>query len=109
MHVVLLLCSDADDNVNYTYTTQCTDASKLSTVSFLPVYQEQLAHMIRSSAGFKGEDYWSPLKGFKIVINAGNGMGGFIKDLVEDLGANTDGSLYLEPDGTFPNHLANPE
>jgi hypothetical protein len=33
----------------------------------------------------------------------------FTQDLVEDLGANTDGSLYLEPDGTFPNHLANPE
>jgi hypothetical protein len=64
---VLSLCDANDYDVNTTYIT-CTDASKLSTVSFLPVYQEQLAHMIRSSVGFKGEDYWSPLKGTYVII-----------------------------------------
>ncbi|KAG5186936.1 hypothetical protein JKP88DRAFT_348102 [Tribonema minus] len=83
--------------------------SRLTNVEFLPVYQEQLAKMIRDGVGFKGDAYWTPLAGFKLVINAGNGMGGFIQDLLQGLGADTTGSLYLEPDGTFPNHLANPE
>ena len=31
------------------------------------------------------------------------------QQLLQNLGADTSGSLHLEPDGTFPNHLANPE
>ncbi len=51
-----------------------------------------------------------PLEGFKIVVDAGNGAGGFYADKVlKPLGADTDGSQFLEPDGTFPNHIPNPE
>jgi len=51
-----------------------------------------------------------PLEGFKIAVDAGNGAGGFFPRLVlEPLGADTSASIYLEPDGHFPNHIPNPE
>ncbi len=39
----------------------------------------------------------------------GNGAGGFYADMLKALGARTDGSQVLEPDGNFPNHSPNPE
>ena len=55
-------------------------------------------------------DYDHPLAGFHIVVDAGNGAGGFYADKVlQPLGADTTGSRYLEPDGMFPNHVPNPE
>lgn len=51
-----------------------------------------------------------PLKGLKIIVDAGNGAGGFFVDKVlKPLGADTAGSQFLEPDGNFPNHIPNPE
>ena len=51
-----------------------------------------------------------PLKGFKIVVDAGNGSGGFFTSKVlEPLGADCTGSQFLDPDGMFPNHAPNPE
>lgn len=50
-----------------------------------------------------------PLEGLKIVVDAGNGAGGFYADKVlQPLGADVVG-CYLEPDGNFPNHIPNPE
>ncbi|MBU1218747.1 phosphomannomutase/phosphoglucomutase [Myxococcota bacterium] len=44
----------------------------------------------------------------KIAIDAGNGMGGLVlPGLIERLDIETK-NLYFEPDGTFPNHEANP-
>lgn len=52
----------------------------------------------------------APLTGFKVVVNAGNGCGGFFaRDVLARLGADTAGSLHLDPDGAFPNHMPNPE
>lgn len=46
----------------------------------------------------------------KIIVNAGNGSGGFFTwDVLDKLGADTFGSLHLRPDGMFPNHIPNPE
>lgn len=43
-------------------------------------------------------------------MNAGNGSGGFFTwDVLDKLGADTFGSLHLNPDGMFPNHIPNPE
>lgn len=51
-----------------------------------------------------------PLSGLHIVIDAGNGAGGFfVRDVLEPLGADCTGSQFLEPDGRFPNHQPNPE
>lgn len=47
---------------------------------------------------------------FQIIVNAGNGSGGFFTwDVLDRLGADTFGSLHLNPDGMFPNHIPNPE
>lgn len=46
----------------------------------------------------------------QVVVNAGNGSGGFFTwNVLDKLGADTFGSLHLEPDGMFPNHIPNPE
>ncbi len=51
-----------------------------------------------------------PLSGLKIVVDAGNGAGGFYaKKILEPLGADVSASQFLEPDGHFPNHQPNPE
>ena len=72
---------------------------------FMDTYSKILADKIRSATG---ED--KPLLGFKIVVDAGNGEGGFYVDKVlKPLGADTTGSRFLEPDGSFPNHIPNPE
>ncbi len=72
---------------------------------FMDVYAKILADKIRAATGEE-----KPLEGFKIVVDAGNGAGGFYVDKVlAPLGANTDGSRFLEPDGSFPNHIPNPE
>lgn len=50
------------------------------------------------------------LSGLHIVVDAGNGDGGFFVDkILNPLGADTTGSAFLEPDGMFPNHIPNPE
>ncbi|MCK4881148.1 MAG: phosphomannomutase/phosphoglucomutase, partial [Bacteroidales bacterium] len=54
--------------------------------------------------------YNRPLQGLKIIVDAGNGAGGFFAGKVlEPLGADTSGSQFLLPDGRFPNHVPNPE
>lgn len=50
------------------------------------------------------------LNHLKIVVDAGNGAGGFfVTKILNELGADTTGSQFLEPDGLFPNHIPNPE
>ena len=50
------------------------------------------------------------LDGMKIIVDAGNGSGGFFAEkILAPLGADTTGSQFLEPDGMFPNHIPNPE
>lgn len=48
-------------------------------------------------------------KPLTVVLDAGNGLSGtYIPAVLEKLGATVHG-LYLESDGTYPNHLPNPE
>lgn len=71
-------------------------------------YAKGLCEKIKKEVN--AEDYEHPLKGFHIVVDAGNGAGGFYADKVlAALGADTSGSRYLDPDGMFPNHVPNPE
>ena len=78
---------------------------KLVDGEFMDAYAKILADKIRAATGEE-----KPLDGFRIVVDAGNGAGGFYVDKVlKPLGANTEGSRYLEPDGSFPNHIPNPE
>ncbi|MBQ6088118.1 MAG: phosphomannomutase/phosphoglucomutase [Firmicutes bacterium] len=56
------------------------------------------------------EEPEKPLRGLRIVVDAGNGAGGFYATrILEPLGADITGSQFLEPDGLFPNHQPNPE
>ena len=54
-------------------------------------------------------DSQKPLEGLKILLNAGNGSGGFFQKVLEDLGADASLSQHLEPNGAFPNGVPNPE
>ena len=72
-------------------------------------YAQILVDKIRAGVN-SPENYERPLEGMKIVVDAGNGAGGFFADKVlARLGADTGGSQFLNPDGMFPNHIPNPE
>ena len=58
--------------------------------AFLPVYMDQLAARIRQGLGTDAE---KPLAGLHIVVDAGNGAGGFYAELMARLGADTAGSF----------------
>ncbi len=74
--------------------------------SFMDTYTGYLRSKIIDGCA-KGD---KPLEGLHIVVDAGNGAGGFfVRDVLEKLGADTAGSQFLEPDGHFPNHIPNPE
>lgn len=73
---------------------------------FLDTYKGLLADRIRKGLE---TDIEKPLLGLHVVVDAGNGAGGFYADLLKDLGAWIEGSQFLEPDGRFPNHMPNPE
>ena len=73
--------------------------------AFMDAYAQILANKIRTATGEE-----KPLEGMRIVVDAGNGAGGFYAEKVlQPLGADTTGSRYLDPDGSFPNHIPNPE
>ena len=78
------------------------------TVDVMTPYVNGLKEKILSALGCAKEE--KPFSGLKIVVDAGNGAGGFFAErLLEPLGADITGSRFLEPDGRFPNHQPNPE
>ena len=80
--------------------------AKVQKYDLMDRYCHFLRKKIRQALG--EED--APLKGMHIVVDAGNGDGGFFAtQILGRLGADTTGSRYLEPDGHFPNHIPNPE
>ena len=77
-------------------------------VDYMKIYAARLRRMICKAVGKTEAEL--PLKNYKIVVDAGNGVGGFYAhNVLEKLGANITGSRFLEPDGMFPNHIPNPE
>ena len=82
---------------------------KLTSDDFIAIYAAKLVETIRKGVD-RTDNYEKPLTGLKIVVDAGNGAGGFYVDKVlKPLGADTTGSQFLDPDGMFPNHIPNPE
>lgn len=72
---------------------------------FMKDYCNRLVETVRAATG---EDM--PLYGRIIIVDAGNGVGGFFASKVlQPLGAITAGSINLCPDGRFPAHIPNPE
>ena len=84
------------------------DISGVETVDSISVYCDFLKDKIKKS--IQAQEYDTPLKELHVVVDTGNGAGGFFVDKVlKPLGADTSGSQFLEPDGNFPNHIPNPE
>ncbi|MDF1575377.1 MAG: phosphomannomutase/phosphoglucomutase [Bacteroidales bacterium] len=85
------------------------EEGQLEKYDFISEYSAFLVDTIRK--GMNDPDhYQTPLKGLKIIVDAGNGAGGFFAgQVLQALGADTSGSQFLQPDGRFPNHVPNPE
>jgi len=73
-------------------------------VDYMSAYAAGLRQMITDACGE------NPLAGLHIIVDAGNGVGGFYAtQVLAPLGADIAGSQFLDPDGRFPNHIPNPE
>lgn len=80
---------------------------KRKMADILGPYAKDLVGKIRKGIGSQET---KPLAGWHIVVDAGNGSGGFFAEYVlQELGADTTGSQFLAPDGYFPNHIPNPD
>ncbi len=81
---------------------------KVTPTDYMSQYAGSLRELI--CKGVNAPNYEKPLQGFSIVVDAGNGAGGFYaQNVLAPLGADVSGSQFLEPDGMFPNHIPNPE
>lgn len=81
---------------------------KVEEVNYMEKYSQNLREMICREVN--AENYEQPLLGKKILVDAGNGVGGFYAtEVLAPLGADITGSQFLDPDGMFPNHVPNPE
>ncbi len=96
---ILTLASQAQECIS-------EQEGKIEKCDYMKDYAARLRDMIIREAG-KGE---KPLLNYHIVVDAGNGVGGFYaNEVLAPLGADVSGSQFLEPDGMFPNHIPNPE
>ena len=81
---------------------------KLSAFRLAEAYSRHMRELICREVA--SENAEKPLAGLHIIVDAGNGAAGFFATrILEPLGADVSGSVYLEPDGYFPNHVPNPE
>jgi len=86
-----------------------TNKGEVTSRDFISVYAARLVDTVRQGVE-SANNFDRPLTGLKIIVDAGNGAGGFYADKVlKPLGADITGSQFLDPDGTFPNHVPNPE
>jgi len=84
------------------------DITRVDKVNLIDIYSASLCEKI--CASIDSGDQKKPLEGLHIIVDAGNGAGGFFAtQVLEKLGADISGSQFLEPDGYFPNHMPNPE
>jgi Phosphomannomutase len=82
---------------------------KIQSFDLISEYSDFLIAKIRKDVNHATHKN-TPLTGFRIVVDAGNGAGGFFAEKVlKQLGADITGSQFLNPDGMFPNHIPNPE
>lgn len=102
---IAVLLSEAEKIYGKTYRAEPTLCVENN---YMKTYCSHLREMIKK--GVNVENYNEPLAGLKIIVDAGNGVGGFYaSDVLAPLGADIQGSQFLDPDGMFPNHIPNPE
>jgi phosphomannomutase len=101
--------SDIDKIIGYAENLDAypySQPGKIEKVKFMSRYAQDLRSMILKALD-NGD---KPLKNIHIIVDAGNGVGGFYAtQVLEPLGADISHSQFLEPDGNFPNHIPNPE
>ncbi len=86
-----------------------TSSGSVTEIDYMKQYSANLRKMIIDCVNSE-DDREKPLKNYHIVVDAGNGAGGFYAtEVLAPLGADISGSQFLEPDGMFPNHIPNPE
>lgn len=79
-------------------------------VDWMPEYSQSLTNAVASRVvKGGGSPNPLPLQGMRLVLNAGNGAGGFFADVLKGLGADVSGSIHLEPNPEFPHGVPNPE
>ncbi len=84
---------------------QAAEPGIVEEIPLISYYSADIINKIQEGTGLK-----QPLKDLRIVLDAGNGAGGFFaSEVLEKLGADTTGSQFLNPDGYFPNHIPNPD
>jgi phosphomannomutase len=89
--------------------TEPRTKGEVRSMDFISDYAAFLVETIRRGVN-DPKKYHAPLDGLNIIVDAGNGAGGFFAHKVlVPLGADIKGSQFLEPDGRFPNHVPNPE
>ncbi|MBC1498994.1 phosphomannomutase/phosphoglucomutase [Listeria weihenstephanensis] len=94
-------------NVDKVHVASAT--GKVINKPLLEVYAADLVSKIRNGIDDRA-DFEKPLAGSHIVVDAGNGAGGFFAtEVLAKLGADITGSQFLDPDGRFPNHIPNPD
>ena len=99
----------ADREIPFTLEKSATPGS-VESLSLIDRYSEHLRNLIIDRTSTDGVRNEQPLKGMKIIVDAGNGGGGFYATkILAPLGADISDSQFLEPDGNFPNHAPNPE
>lgn len=96
--------TNAESTSSDTVTCNSGNAVKCN---LMDTYAAHLREIIKQGVDVSCE---KPLAGLKIVVDAGNGAGGFYaSNVLAPLGADVSSSQFLEPDGNFPNHAPNPE
>ena len=96
-------------NTDLKKTTSSDIKGKVTKANLLKVYASDLRNKIICGIN-DNMSYDKPLSGRHIIVDAGNGAGGFFAtEVLEKLGATIKGSQFLDPDGTFPNHIPNPD
>lgn len=94
------LLTSIDETTPYT-----ENLATVTTYDLVSRYSKHLVQLIQ-----KGTNSTTPFEGMHIIVDAGNGAGGFFAEKVLGvLGADISGSQFLDPDGMFPNHIPNPE
>ncbi|KAI2500290.1 Phosphoglucomutase/phosphomannomutase [Fragilaria crotonensis] len=66
-------------------------------VDYMPLYASNLSKAIQKETSSTDK----PLEGLKIVLNSGNGSGGFFHTVLQNLGADMSASIGVEHDAAF--------
>ena len=74
---------------------------ELEEVDFMKTYVSSLVEVVEAKVG--------TLSGLKLLVNPGCGSGGVLCEVLEKCGADVTSSINVEPDGTFPFGVPNPE